>query len=92
MSKTDCRFKVRGAEERCAEQVAFPHIGGCLECTARVVVQVDTIIVFKRLLDRHMDMQGMARYGSHVGKREITLTWCHVRPGLKGLFPCGTVL
>lgn len=32
-----------------------------------VVVEADTIVVFKWLLDRHMDGQGMEEYGSCAG-------------------------
>lgn len=33
-----------------------------------VVMEAGTIVAFPRLLDRHIDMQRMERYGSHEAK------------------------
>lgn len=40
---------------------------GCLELIARVVVEANLMVTFKRILDRHLDMWEMEGYGSHAG-------------------------
>lgn len=52
-----------------------------------LVVKPGTIVVFKRLLDKYMDME-------QVLAEEIGLTWHHVwhgHGGPKGLFLCAVV-
>lgn len=57
-----------------------------------VLVETGTIVVFKKLLDWHMAMQGMEKYRLCA---DISLTrhngW-YGHSGLKGLFLCCTVL
>lgn len=36
-----------------------------------VVVEADTILAFKGLLDRHMYIQGIDRYGLHASRRDL---------------------
>lgn len=38
-----------------------------------MVVEADTIVVLKRLLDRHVGIQGMEGCGSHAGRQELVL-------------------
>lgn len=39
-----------------------------LDCAARVVVENDTIVPFKRILDRYINMQGMEGYESRADR------------------------
>lgn len=41
-----------------------------MEFAARVVVQADMLVVFRKLLDRHMNRQRLKRFGSCAGIRD----------------------
>lgn len=41
---------------------------GAWNTLPRVVVEADTIMIFKSLLDQHMDMQGTEGYGTCGGR------------------------
>lgn len=51
--------------------------GGCLECIG-VVVEGSMIVMFKKLLGGHMNMQGLGGY-DHMQTEKISLKWHHVR-------------
>lgn len=57
--------------------------GECLECVAKVV-EIDTIVGFKTLLDRPNDMQGAEGYGLCAGRSWHQSRHRHCEP--KGLF------
>lgn len=57
-------FKVRGTNFKGDVQGRFFLHSGCLECVARGAGAGSYV----RLLEKHMDMQGMERYGSRVGR------------------------
>lgn len=43
---------------------------------AREMVEAGTIVMFKRNLDRHVDIQGMEGWRACAG-RSVSLTWHH---------------
>lgn len=49
-------------------RVIFFKTENSLERVARVIVEVDTIVTFKRLLDWHIEVQEMEGYGSCPGR------------------------
>lgn len=53
-----------------------------------LAVETDRKVVFKKMLYRHMDVNGMEGYG-HLQAKDNTPSWhyvCHNHYGLKGMF------
>lgn len=69
------------------------RVVGAKNTLPAVEVEAVTIMAFKRLLERHMEVQGMEGYGSCTAD-EISSSRHHVQHkhwGPKGLFQCCTV-
>lgn len=88
MSKTRrCSFEARGAESKGDVWDTFftERVVDAWKALAGIVVETD-IVVFQRLLNRHMDIQGMVGCGSR-------LNWHHVQYNIVGQKVCScTVL
>ena len=46
------------------------RVVGVWDVLPGVVVQTDTIVAFKGLLDKHRNMQGIEGYGPRAGRRD----------------------
>lgn len=49
----------------CKTIFCFTQVSECLQCTARLVVDANMTMAFKRLVDGHLDMEG---YGLFTGR------------------------
>lgn len=69
--------------------IFFTDRGGCLEHAVRMVVETDTIVVLKRRLDGHINMQGLKWIWIMRRQKKKGLFQHHSQHkhfGLKGLF------
>lgn len=99
---SNANFKVRGEKFRGDMWGRFfkninAEGSGSLECILVAVVETNTRVVCKRLLDRQMDTQGIERNGSQASRgnfklESYSLTLNRRHCGPRGLFLCCTIL